>query len=226
MGLRLLAECHQTLVRGGRRRAERSVPVVGLAVVAIAATSLAPVLTACGAFGSSRGSSAVVTGERSSPDSGSSPDFPGHREPIVNLRLLVPSGWHFRRLSTRCGRAGPGVLVGDLSAKELDRIPHALSGVPFGDCTTAWNVSSLPPSYLLVDLTRLRVPFPVSASRFPLKLAGFRVASIPCHCSFRTGYVVWAGIAYDLRVWIGQRASTANRRLVAELVASVRPRSQ
>jgi hypothetical protein len=156
----------------------------------------------------------------------SSADHPTRRVTrFVNLGLAVPSGWHLRRLQYRCGRAGLGLLIGDLSASRLNRIRHDFSGLPFGACTTSWNVSSLPADYVLVDITELQAPDALPVSEFPLSLNAFAPSRLPCHCSFRNGSVVTGNVDYDVRIWIGKRASSSDRQRLQDFLASIRPAS-
>lgn len=207
----------------GEWRPKHVAQVMRPSAAAIAAALMGAVLAACGASGPS-----AASARRSSPDSVQGSSIAHGRDVrLVNLRLVVPPNWHLRRLQyRRCGRAGAGVLFGDLSTARLNRIQHDVKGMPFGSCTTAWRVASLPATYLLVDVTRLNAPYKLSPSRFPLQIADFPVASLSCGCSFRGGFVVTPRVDYDLRIWIGRRASNANRRLLREVIASIRPRNQ
>lgn len=148
------------------------------------------------------------------------------REPttIGALKLELPSHWNVRQVTKRCGRAGPGLLVGNLTIGALRRLRHDLTGLPAGACTTEWNVRQLPPTYLLVDITRLRIPAGFASSTFPLRYAGLSRSALPCRCVFRSGYVVTSGLTYALRVWVGRGAGAVERRTLRALIASIRPR--
>lgn len=142
---------------------------------------------------------------------------------LVNLEFALPSHWHVRPLSYRCGRASVGVLIGNLSRTRLNRVPHDLRGLPPHSCTTIWNVSDMPAGYVLVDITRLSTPSRIPASVFPLTYEGFAPGTIGCDCSFRSGFVVSAGLSYNLRIWIGRMASAADRVRLQQLIGSIRP---
>lgn len=145
---------------------------------------------------------------------------------LLTLELVVPPHWHVRRLEYDCGRASAGVLVGNLAQNRLDRLRHDLSGLPPHSCTTIWDVSTMPPGYVLADVTQLTTPSPLPQSVFPLNYKEFAPGVIPCHCSFRDGFVVSGGLSYNVRIWTGNAASAEDRQRLQQVIASIRPPNQ
>jgi hypothetical protein len=150
---------------------------------------------------------------------------------LGDLRMNVPALWSVRRLDYRCLRLGAGVLVSNLDRTALAAVRRDLEDLPPGSCTNVWDVSALPPSFLMLDVSQFRPPVSVPKTRFPLSESFFvpsgvtdaRGRPLACRCSARSN-LISAGKTYDVRIWIGDHASEVDRRRMACLVASIRPK--
>ncbi len=143
---------------------------------------------------------------------------------VGNLQVKVPDGWSVRRLVRRCGHSGRGLLIANLRGSTLNAVRHDTRGLPPGSCTTVWDVAPLPPSYVMVDISRFDFPIELPASRFPLTLKDFEESPLDCRCSFRSGYVSYRGLSYAVRIWSGERARRIDRRRLAQLIGSISPK--
>jgi hypothetical protein len=144
---------------------------------------------------------------------------------LGNLTLAVPPGWSVRRLDERCAQFGQAILVANVPKRELRSLHHAMAGLPFGACTTRWDVSGFPSDYVMVDVDAATFPVPVPPSSFPLDLHEFAEAASPCHCVLRFHDVMAGNSAYAIRVWVGNRASRTARRRLSSLIRSIAPRT-
>lgn len=146
------------------------------------------------------------------------------------LRLNVPLSWPVRRVPLHCNRYGPGVLISNLRGHVFKREVEA---IPKGACSTLWKLDTTPSNFVLVDLSLMPVPSVTNAphadSRLPPRLvranytAGTSNTTL-CLCEYRYGFFWVNRRSYELRVWLGARASRADRRSVEALVRSVRPK--
>jgi hypothetical protein len=144
---------------------------------------------------------------------------------IGNLRMSVPPLWSVRRLEDRCFRLGAGVLVSNLDPAALGALRRDLHGLPRGSCTDAWDVTVLPPKFVMLDVSQFSPPVKVPETQFPLSESFFAPSALDCRCSFRFNFISYGGESYKVRIWVGNRASELDRRDITCLVASVRPKT-
>jgi len=140
---------------------------------------------------------------------------------LGNLTTLVPATWRVRHVRERCGQFGAGVLVGDLTLRQLRSIHHP--AFP-GGCTTRWDLSGLGAKYAVVSLDIGPFPVPVPVSRFPLNPRKFGVATDgTCRCSVRFHELAVGPTTYLLRAWLGVDASAMERKEFNEVLRSIAP---
>ena len=151
---------------------------------------------------------------------------------IGNLRMSVPPPWSVRRLEDRCARLGAGVLVSNLDEAALGALRRDLHNLPPGSCTNGWDLTMVPATFVMVDVSQFALPGKVPEAQFPLS-ESFLVPSVyessfgfpihRCHCSFRSNDIAYGGESYDVRIWVGDGASETDRQRSACVIASIQP---
>lgn len=140
---------------------------------------------------------------------------------VEGLELRIPPAWSTQRLGVHCVRAGPGVLVSNLDASSFEREAPP----DFGGCTTRWNVQGSPRDFVLVDLSRFRYPIAKSIPRnsaLPPHLETSPEESRSCECTFEYADLWLDGLSYNIRVWIGERATQSDRESLDAMISSIR----
>jgi hypothetical protein len=140
------------------------------------------------------------------------------RERIAGLKLSIPKQWSVHRLGVYCrGRVGPGLLITNIQGRTVKH--DAAPGV----CTNAWNVSSLPKDFILIDISRFdarpilnRHP---TARSYPIQDSELQQTSFPRLRALS----FWNGNRnFTLRVWTGEQASSGDRKKLVALIKSIR----
>lgn len=146
---------------------------------------------------------------------------PTLRERVAGLRTDVPKNWSVHRLGVYChGRVGPGLLITNADLQTLDRLRHPQAP---GTCTNAWDVSTLPDDFVLIDISRFdarpsfRLP---QHRRLPIGDGDLRATTFPRLRALN----FWNGERqFTIRVWTGGRVSGGDRAKLRKLVASIQP---
>jgi hypothetical protein len=139
---------------------------------------------------------------------------------LGNLTVRVPPTWHVRRIEENCSDSESGVLLTDLTPRQLRSIRHP--SIRHG-CTTQWAMSRLGGRYAVVSLDEAEFPMLLRPSSFPLKMSRLGAVPYDCHCSLRYGAIAAYPQTYDLRTYLGKNASPTERRQFAALIRSIAP---
>jgi len=141
------------------------------------------------------------------------------RETVASIQFQRPSTWVAQHFGTYCRRVGPGVVVSNVRR-------HFRHPVISNGCTNNWILAGLPRDYVLIDVSEFAFPIgqPPKAM-FPLSLSRFRRARPSgCRCAYWETSFSATRREYEIRVWIGTKASRTQRRAVENLIASIKPR--
>ncbi len=142
---------------------------------------------------------------------------------LGEIRFTPPAAWSVKRDPTTCGIShyGPSVALSNLPLTTLAR---RTKGLRAGSCTTGWNISTLSPGFVLVDVTmhpegRFGVRNPPAA--LPITPRTLSNGTDTCTCTFRYHTYRLGSMLYDIRVWTDRQAPAKARAAIAPLLASI-----
>jgi hypothetical protein len=143
--------------------------------------------------------------------------------------MSVPPLWSVRRLEDRCARLGTRVLISNLDEAVLGALHRDLGNLPPGSCTNGWDLTTVPATFELLDVSQLSWPGKFPETQFPVSQDFFLPSAYEsdsghgCQCSFRTNALSYEGHSYNVRIWVGDGASETDRQGIAFVIASIRP---
>lgn len=146
---------------------------------------------------------------------------------VGNLRLSVPTPWAVRALADTCHRLGAGILVSNLDQTTLAALRRDLGSLPPGSlpgsCTNAWDLTAIPATFVMLDVSQFDLPGRFPQTQFPVSEEFFPPSALDCSCTFRSNFIANEGTTYNVRIWVGDEASDTDRKRMACVIASIRP---
>lgn len=144
--------------------------------------------------------------------------------PALSATYRYPPTWHIQPFEEQVGHAGfTGAVVSNVEGE----LHHPDLGP--NEATTAWDLSDLPPDGVVISIEHVEAgPFDGSEpdSSFPVSLSDAQALGKTEYSGDTEG--LWIEFTLDgelmgARVYFGPNASQEDRRVAADVVASIRP---
>jgi hypothetical protein len=204
---RLLERVHR---RGRARATARWVAVVAVVAVFVGAVTWAGL---------------AITGDHRAPAPAAGALVARTSDPVVGLSMRYPASWHVQRFRNVCMLDVAGTMVANVTGAYHN--PATASG-----CRWPPGMGRLPATAVVVEFDRyfggpeiLRPSTTAPDTAFPLSLSQFDHAPPgPKRTRYFLQPVTLHGDRrYQVNVWIGRRASAADRALAGRVVSSIAP---